>query len=116
MGPAFCLLPAQLDELCFLKSCVRTVLCNSAESFGRNLNYYGLIDFWYENTLLLKVWLTADFATRVELRRTSAVAVSAPDEGLLASNITLLCHNVFCLSCAILPFALNIATNMERRV
>jgi hypothetical protein len=38
--------------------------------------------------------LTADFATWVELRRTSAVAVSSPDEGLLASDITLLCHNV----------------------
>jgi hypothetical protein len=51
-----------------------------------------LVDLWYVNLFLLEVWLAFYFPTRVKLRRTSAVAVSSPDLGFLASDIALLSH------------------------
>ncbi len=51
-----------------------------------------LIKFWNEDAALLEVRLTADLATRIELRRTCAVRVAAANLGFLARNFALLCH------------------------
>ena len=53
-----------------------------------------LIKFWDEDSSLLKVWLSLDFAARIKLRRPSAVTITTPDLGLLASDVALLCHKM----------------------
>ena len=88
---AFLCLPS-LDKLGCLEGFVGTVLGDSAKAFSRNVHNHVLAKFWYIDTSLLQVWLAASLATRVKLRRTRAVRVAAPNLGLFAGDVTLLCH------------------------
>ncbi len=81
-----------LDQLCFLQCRVRPVLSDGAKSLGRNFYNHMLVEFWNVDATLLEIWLSAHFATRIELCRTSAIAVAATNLGLLARDFALLCH------------------------
>ena len=57
-----------------------------------------LSNFRNVDSLLLEVWLPCSFPARVKLRRTCAVAVSAPYLGFLPSDVALLSHSFEYLS------------------
>ncbi len=81
-----------LDQLRCLQGGVSSVLGDSAESLGRNVNHNMLIEFRNEDTALLEVRLTRNLTTRIELSRTCAVTVASADLGLLTRDFALLCH------------------------
>ena len=91
-----------LDQLGFSECLVGTVLGNCSKAFGGNFYSDSLIKFCDIHSLLLEIWCSFSFPRRVELGRTSAVTVLAPDLGLLAGDVALLCHKVV-FSGAILP-------------
>ncbi len=87
MGPIL-----SLDKRCGLERLVCTIFCNSAERLGGNIYDNSLVDFRNKNPLLLKVRLATDFAAWVKLRRTRAIAVTAPNLGLLSGDVANFCH------------------------
>ena len=55
-------------------------LLDGAEAAGRDCEREGLLELRNVHLLLLKVWITADIAARVELGSTSTVAVATADD------------------------------------
>lgn len=81
-----------LDKTSSFESLVRAVFCDCTKSLGRNVHGHMLVDFGYENTLLLHVWRTTNLPARIKLRCTSAVRVAATDLGGLAGYFTNFSH------------------------
>ncbi len=71
MGPFSC----GLDNSCFCKGSVCTVLLDVAHSLGRDGHKDGLAELRYENAALLEVCLATYLARWVELRSTRTVRV-----------------------------------------
>ena len=88
-----------LDEVCLFEGRVRSIFCDGAECFGRYVYRNVRTHLRYVDALLLKIWRATNFADRVKLRRTSAVAVASSNLGLLARDVAFLCHKC----CGILP-------------
>ncbi len=81
-----------LDQSSRLEGLVGAVFGDGAEALSRNGEGNALTKLGYKNTLLLEVGAASYLATRIKLRRTSAVAVAATHLGALAGDVALLSH------------------------
>lgn len=61
------------DDACFLEGGVCAELVDGLEAVGRYIEYECFLEFRHKNALLLKVWILADHAGRIELRSTGTV-------------------------------------------
>ena len=82
-----------LDNTRLFEGDERAALGDGFKTAGGDDDSDVLVELWNENLALLKVGFSADFATRVKLRRTSAVRVAPPNEGANTGDSTYLCHS-----------------------
>ena len=80
------------DQTSLLKSGIGAVLVDGAEATGGDIQTEGLLEFGNVDTLFLKIWVTTNLATRVELRGASAVRVSSSDDGTNFGYFADFCH------------------------